>query len=228
MRPSRFGSDWVESCLDDRNARGTGALVDHISGYSDLQLVEAVALQQEDAMVEIYRRHALSVAATARMVLGDASACHDVLAEVFLALWLKPEQFDPERGSLLGFLRLKARERSIDLVRSEVARRRREETEARSTVRYTSETDEELLRSEAAERMHKALESLVENEREPIELAFFARMTYRDIAKHLGLPEGTIKSRIREGLRNIRVVYESERSMEADADRTLPPERGRR
>ncbi len=206
---------------------GAGAAVSGVAGYSDLQLVERVVLRREDALAEIYRRHAGSVAATTKMVLHDLSACDDVVAEVFLAFWLKPESFDPGRASLLGFLRLKARGRSIDIVRSEVARRRREENEARASGRYASETDEGFLTSEAAEQMHKALASLVKREREPIELAFFTGMSYADVAEHLELPEGTVKSRIRSGLRHVRVIFQSQMLAEAEAEPSLPPDRGR-
>ncbi len=197
-----------------------------LSDLSDLQLAQRVNLHQEDALAEIYGRHARSVAATAKMVLGNSSACEDVVAEVFLAYWLRPESFDPERGLLLGFLRLKAKGRSIDIVRSEVARRRREENERRTTGTYGGQADEEFLTSEAAEEMHKALSGLDEKEREPIELAFFTGMTYKDVAEHLDVPEGTVKSRIRSGLHHVRVAFEAKMLAEAQADRFHGPYRG--
>jgi RNA polymerase sigma-70 factor (ECF subfamily) len=192
-------------------------------GLSDLQLIDGVVLRQESDLAEIYRRHAGAILATARMVLGSSSVCDDVVAEVFLALWLNPQAFESERGSLLGFLRLKARGRSIDIVRSEVARRRREETDARDRRGSGSATDEDFLSSEAAEQMHDALASLTERERQPIELAFFTGMTYVEIAKYLELPEGTVKSRIRTGLHHVRVIYEAQRVAETRLERSLPP-----
>jgi RNA polymerase sigma-70 factor, ECF subfamily len=198
------------------------------TGYSDLQLVEAVVLSQADALAEVYRRHAASVTSAVKMVLGNSSACDDVVAEVFLALWLKPGQFDPARGSLLGFLRMKARGRGIDLVRSEVARRQRERSDVSSTSHERSEPEQEFLTAEAAELIRKALVSLAESEREPIELAFFAGMTYRDVAKHLELPEGTVKTRIRKGLQQVKVAYESERHAEPESSPALGLDRGLR
>ncbi len=177
-------------------------------------------------MAEIYGRHARSVAATAKMVLGNSSVCEDVVAEVFLAFWLRPESFDPERGLLLGFLRLKARGRSIDIVRSEVASRRREEYDRRSNGSYGSEVDEEFLTCEAAEEIHKALTALDDKEREPIELAFFTGMTYKDVAEHLDLPEETVKSRIRSGLLGVRVILEATLLAEAKSERSQMPDQG--
>ena len=203
------------------------ASVGETVGLSDLQLVDGLVLRQENCLAEIYRRHASPTAATAKMVLGNSSMCQDVVAEVFLALWLKPQSFDPDRGSLLGFLRLKARGRSIDIVRSEVARRRREENEARANGHYASEADQDYLTSEAAEEMHKALASLIPREREAIELAFFTGMTYVEVAEHLDLPEGTVKSRIRSGLQHVRVIFEAKLLAEAQSEFPTSPDKGR-
>ena len=74
--------------------------------------------------------------------------------------------------------------------------------------------------------MHKALSGLDEKEREPIELAFFTGMTYKDVAEHLDVPEGTVKSRIRSGLHHVRVAFEAKMLVEAQADRFHGPYRG--
>jgi RNA polymerase sigma-70 factor (ECF subfamily) len=187
-----------------------------ISSFSDLELAQCVVLREAEAFNEIYRRHSRSVITTARMVLGNSTVCEDVVAEVFLAFWLKPDSFDATRGSLLGFLRLKARGRSIDIVRTDVSRRRREESDSRADRRYVSYPDEGILAIEVAEQLHKALSALIDREREPIELAFFTGMTYKDVAEHLDLPEGTIKSRIRSGLHNARMIFDSELLAEAE------------
>lgn len=178
--------------------------------YSDFQLVECVVHRQADALNEIYRRHAGSVATTARMVLGNSPSCDDVVAEVFLAFWLKPDNFDATRGSLVGYLRMKARGRSIDIVRTDVARRRREVTDNLTSRPPVSHPGEEIVSMGLTQQLRKALATLTEKEREPIELAFLTGMTYKDVAERLHLPEGTIKSRIRSGLHNARIVFESE------------------
>ena len=186
-----------------------------VQNYSDLELVECVVLREVDAFNEIYRRHAGSVTSIARMILGNSSACDDVVAEVLLAFWLRPDNFDPNRCSLLGFLRMKARGRSIDIVRADVARRRREVVDGLSSGPYSSHPDEDILTLGLAEQLRGALGALIEREREPIELAFFTGMTYREVADHLNLPEGTVKSRIRSGLHNARVIFDSELHAEA-------------
>ncbi len=198
-----------------------------LSAWSDHRLVTALVDHDEEALAEVFRRHASAVAATARTVLGQSDVCEDIVAEVFLALWLKPGQFDPDRGPLRAFLRVKARGRSVDVLRSEVARRRREAFDARTSVSPGSPEDHEFLTAEAAERMHLALQTLADKEREPIELAFFAGMPYVAVALHLGLPEGTVKTRIRDGLRHVRSIYEAHMQAGDDTVHTLIADLGR-
>jgi RNA polymerase sigma-70 factor (ECF subfamily) len=154
------------------------------------------------------------------MILGRGSGCDDVVAEVFLALWLSPESFDPARGSLLGFLRLKAKGRSIDMVRSETARTRRESRDRHSLQKPDEGFDSIVIAAETTAVLLRAIESLETNERQPIELAFYQGMAYRTIGVYLGIPEGTIKSRIRSGLRHLREHIESSRPFENAASPT--------
>jgi len=127
--------------------------------------------------------------------------CEDVVAEVFVSLWFFPEKFDPSRGTLLAYLRLKARGRSIDMVRKEAARTRRETTERPGPP--DTDADAVLVGAESALAVREALVQLPVVEREPIILAFFAGLTYAEVAVRLGLPEGTVKSRIRAGLSHL-------------------------
>jgi RNA polymerase sigma-70 factor (ECF subfamily) len=178
-------------------------VVNNVRVLADGELVSSLVLHDEAAFAELFRRHARSIGAAAHLILGNSALCDDVVAEVFLALWLAPQTFDPARASLLGYLRMKAKGRSIDILRSETARVRREHVET-SQQRAVPELDSSLLANESSIEVRKALEALPSREREPIQLAFQQGMTYRTIAAYLGIPEGTIKSRIRTGLRHLR------------------------
>jgi len=172
--------------------------------WSDLDLVASLVDESGDAYAELYRRHSGSVAAAARMILRSDERYRDVVAEVFVGLWFYPERFDPSRGSLLAFLRLKARGRSIDLVRAEAARRRREDRESRVAIGEDSDSDILIIASEEALAVREALARLPVNEREVISLAFYSGMSYRSVAIELSLPEGTVKSRIRSGVTHLK------------------------
>jgi RNA polymerase sigma factor (sigma-70 family) len=176
------------------------------SDWSDGALATAILLRREDAFAELYRRHAASVASVSSTILGSGPDGDDVAAEVFAAFWLAPEAFDPARGSLLTFLRMKARGRSIDLVRSTAARRRREvgDVAVDMTLEPVPTPDERAIQSESAGVMRRAVFCLPSGERDSIYLAFFEGMSYKAVAVHLGIPEGTVKSRVRSGLRRLR------------------------
>jgi RNA polymerase sigma-70 factor (ECF subfamily) len=171
--------------------------------WSDAALIDAVVERSNEAHAELYRRHRASVGAVTRMVLGNGPGCDEVVNDVFVELWLTPEDFDPTRGSLLSFLRLKARCRSIDVLRSERSRTRREERDSFAQRATVPEVDLAVLDAERSDELRSAVASLPLREREAIRLAFFHGMSYRDVALHLDVAEGTVKSRIRKGLRQL-------------------------
>jgi len=172
---------------------------------SDLALIGAVVAHNGDAYAELFRRHCASVTATVRMLMGNVTAADDVVADVFVKFWVSPTLFDPERGSLLSFLRLQARTHSIDIVRSEMSRRRRENTTLSAGISLGDDsTVSSVMFADTARSLRNAVELLPPGECEAIMLAFYSGMTYRAVGRRLGVPEGTAKSRIRSGLRRLR------------------------
>ena len=139
----------------------------------------------------------------------DRHLAEDVTQTVFVELWSRPERFDGARGSLKSWLLTQAHARAVDLVRSEEARRRRQDREAQQAETLV-ELDTGLYLEEMADQVRRAVEALAPSEREPILLAYFGGRTYREAAQILGQPEGTVKSRIRTGLRNLRGALEAE------------------
>jgi RNA polymerase sigma-70 factor, ECF subfamily len=173
---------------------------------SDAALVVAIGRWREEALAEAYRRHAGAVFALASRVLGDRVAGEEVVQDVFLRLWHQPEKFDPERGSLRSYLLAQTHGRSVDILRSDIARRRREEREARATAEAGYDLEHEVWDLVVGEEVRGALEALTDGERKAIRLAYFGGYTYREVAAILDEPEGTVKSRIRAGLRRLRTV----------------------
>ena len=172
---------------------------------SDAALVVAIGRYREDALAEAYRRHAGSAFALARRLLNDRLLSEEVLQEVFLRLWNAPERFDSDRGSLRSYLLAQTHGRAVDLLRSETSRRRREEREARETAEAGGDIEREVMDSAVAAEVKRAVATLPTDERRAIELAYFSGHTYRQVAQMLDAPEGTVKSRIRSGLRRMRV-----------------------
>jgi len=178
--------------------------IEQLQEASDAALVVSIGRYHEDALAEVYRRHAGAVFALARRLLADRTLAEEIVQEVFLRLWNNPDRFDPDRGSLRSYLLAQCHGRSVDLIRSESSRRRREEKELTLAAEAGYDLEHEVWDMAVADRVKNTLQSLPEGEREAILLAYFGGHTYREVADLLGTPEGTVKSRIRSGLKKMR------------------------
>lgn len=183
------------------------SVTDDVRETSDAGLVVAISRYHQDALAEAYRRHAGAVFGLARRLLADAALAEEIVQEVFLRLWNHPDKFDPGRGSLRSYLLAQCHGRSVDLLRSETSRRRREENDLRRTAEGGYDLEREVWDLALADHVRDALDTLPEGERQAIRLAYLGGHTYREVAAMLGEPEGTVKSRIRSGLKRLRTEF---------------------
>ena len=177
-----------------------------IGEVSDAQLVTAIARYSEVALAEAYRRHGGAVYGLARRVLNSTTEAEDVTQDVFLRLWNQPERFDADRGSLRSFLLAQSHARAVDAIRSLNSRRLREARAARRTASAACAMQHEVWDLALADQVSRALAKLPEEERRAIELAYFEGHTYVEVAELLDQAEGTVKSRIRNGMRRMRAA----------------------
>lgn len=154
----------------------------------------------ENAMQVLYDRYAPVVYAVALRVLADTGAAEDVLQEVFLQLWRKPQSFDASRGSMAGWLAVIARHRAVDHLR-----KRRPTTDiSEIVVAVDADLEGAAERHQALEKVRKALGTMAAEQRSALEMAFFEGLTHVEIAERTGTPLGTVKTRIRAGLGALR------------------------
>jgi len=172
---------------------------------SDRKLVARIAAGDGGALAEAYQAHGGLVFGLARRVLRDETFAEDVTQEVFTALWQHPDGFDARRGSLRTWLGLLAHRRSVDRVRAE-ARRARRETRADEMDRPEAGqdvVDRRFTEQWIAERVRDALAQLPTEQRDAVVLAYYRGRSYREVAIELAIPEGTAKSRVRLALRKL-------------------------
>lgn len=168
---------------------------------SDSDLAAAISERDETALEAIYRQHGGAVKTVARRVLNDDALADDVVQDVFVTLWRAPERYDASRGSLRTFLLTVAHRRAVDVVRSEVARSQREEKSPPPET--VVDLDSEIWQRTQSALVRQAVAALGDDERKAISLAYFGGLSYIEVARKLGEPEGTVKSRIRSGMRKL-------------------------
>ncbi len=171
----------------------------------DAAAVEALKAGDERMWNTVYDEHAAVVYRVALATARSPEVAHDVTQDVFAHLWRHPDRFDPTRGSLRAYLVTRARSRTLDVLRSETSRSRRERTEGRAAIVDGIDIADAVADRDTADRVRAALAALRDDERDAIRLAYFGGRSYREVATELGIPEGTAKSRIRSGLARLRV-----------------------
>lgn len=190
----------VAPLLHDHPAPQPERLAPVIPLRPEQRMAADVARSEWAALVsDAYGEHRDMVFAEAVRILRDPDMADDVVQEVFSRLWRRPESFDAERGCLRAYLRTVARGRSIDLLRSEVSRRARQD---RVGVCEVDDGFEPGLIDAATVRA--SVDRLPENERDVVRLAYLADHTYREVAVRLGIPEGTVKTRMRSAFGHLR------------------------
>jgi RNA polymerase sigma-70 factor (ECF subfamily) len=179
------------------------------TGPDDLGLMRGIEARDPVAMEVLFDRHARGLLAACRRVVGNRCDAEDALEAVFLELWQHPERFDAARGSPRAYLELLARSRALDLLRSR-SRAERRVWAAHGAGALEGSAPEAcaplsgVLHQERCQHLRRAVDGLEPGQRQVIEMAFFQDMTHARIAESLALPLGTVKSRMRAGLRMLR------------------------
>ena len=178
----------------------------HLPDDEEMAWLPAVAAGDQAAMALLYDRTSALVYGLGLRMRRDPVVAEDVTLEVYLQAWRQASQYDPQRGTLMAWLFTIARSRALDRLRAGSQRQQREQPlEAAFHLPDTHPGPEETSAVNQAQRLvQEALQSLAPEQREVIELAYFAGLSHRDIASVLAQPLGTIKTRIRLGMLHLR------------------------
>lgn len=175
------------------------------SADSPAGLVQRVAQGDKDAFASLYDLVAPRVHTVTTRVVRDPSMAEEVTQEVMVELWRTAARFDADRGSVTAWAVTIAHRRSVDRVRSTQASRDRDQRD----VDRSPGSDHDVVAEEVAvtlerDELTEALDTLTGTQREAIELAYWSGYTYREVAQVLDVPEGTVKTRIRDGMARLR------------------------
>ena len=166
----------------------------------DAALLQAVALGNQDAMATVFDRYSRIVYCIALRVLHDTSLAEDVMQEVLLQVWKRPQSFVVQRGSLSAWLSVVARNRAIDVLRKRAPMDPLGEMPLPDPHDMASETEQGWL----LEKVREVLDSLPPDQQASLDLAYFQGLSHTENAERTGSPLGTVKTRIRAGLMSIR------------------------
>jgi RNA polymerase sigma-70 factor, ECF subfamily len=164
-------------------------------------------LRDPEAFSAAYRRFAPAAHAAAFAVLRDGEAAQDVVQDVFCALWIRPDTYRPDRGSLTTFVQVMARSRALDRARSRAAAAAaltRGVLEARARPTTSEPPSETVIRRDSARAMLRALDGLPDGQRAAMLLHHVGGLSDGELARATQVPLGTAKSRIRLGTRRAR------------------------
>jgi RNA polymerase sigma-70 factor (ECF subfamily) len=173
---------------------------------ADADLLRRIAGRRQEALAELYDRHAPLLLAVARRILGNASDAEEVVQETLLQVWTQAGRYDPARSSATTWLVLLTRSRAIDLLRSRGVRQRAAVASALELpAAHTSpEGPRAVLTEERQARVRTALAELPVEQRGVLELAFFGGLSQSEIAERTGIPLGTVKTRTLLAMRKLR------------------------
>jgi RNA polymerase sigma-70 factor (ECF subfamily) len=176
------------------------------SGSDFAALIGKVAEGDQQALAALYDGTSKLVFGLVLRILGDRSVAEEVLFDVYTQVWRQASRYDPARGGPLGWITTIARSRAIDRLRSDKPLQQEDElsdtTASRETSAASPETNAAL--AEMREIVRAALDHLSPEQREIIELAYYSGMTQTEIAAHLSLPLGTVKTRTRLAMMKLR------------------------
>uniref|UniRef100_A0A831TCN2 RNA polymerase sigma factor n=1 Tax=Thermorudis peleae TaxID=1382356 RepID=A0A831TCN2_9BACT len=175
-----------------------------VEGRDDRELLQAIARQDADALVALFDRYNRLAFGLAYRILGDAFVAEEVVQDAFMSIWRNAASYDLSRGTVRTWLLTIVRNRAIDQLRGRFGRSQNDvDLDTVAPLLAAPDEWDDLLSEIQASAVRAALRALPEEQRIAIELAYFEGLTHVEIAERLGIPLGTVKSRLRLGLQKL-------------------------
>ena len=174
-------------------------------GLADIELVAQLAAGSQEALAKLYDRYGRLAYSVALRVLGDPGRAEDAVQEAFLKIWNHASTFDVRRGSLRNWLMTSVRNRSIDYLRGRGAHERQEVQLQPALAEASARSDpwREVSLSLERDAVREAMSNLPAEQRQAVELAYFAGYSHREIADMTRVPLSTVKGRMRLALEKL-------------------------
>jgi RNA polymerase sigma-70 factor (ECF subfamily) len=179
------------------------------ASFTDEELIHQAANADGAALMTLYDRHNRQAFGLAYRILGDAATAEEVVQDAFLALWRNARSFDTGRGGVRTWLLTIVHNRAVDRIRSARSRPGTVELAVADYAGITSDPWDDVTDRLDAEEVRAAVVLLPADQREAIEMAYFQGFTHHEIAERTGTPLGTVKGRLRLGLRKLASALEA-------------------
>ncbi len=178
---------------------------------ADVDLLSLVSGRDAEAFATLYDRHGRAAYSLAYRMMGERQATEDLVQEAFLDVWRAAASYQAKRGNVRTWVLSIVHNRGIDQLRSAASRRRTQDrAQATAPTSQPSEAFAETWRNSQRQQVRQALQALPQEQLKVLELAYFSGHTHTEIAELLDLPLGTVKSRMRLGLKKIREYFVSQ------------------
>ena len=177
------------------------------SPLADEELISLMGAGDAGAFAALYDRHSRAVYSLSYRMTGERQAAEDLAQDAFLKAWRSAGTYRSQRGSVKTWILTVVHNRGIDLLRSSASRRKtreKAEAEAEAPRSYPSEAFSEAWSNHQRDRLREALRDIPCDQREVLALVHFSGLTQTEVSERLGLPLGTVKGRVRIGLRKLR------------------------
>jgi len=198
----------VPRCAADDPLSGENALVSDLNAARDQALLRGIVARDPAALRELFERYASAATALAHRIIRDPMLAEDVVQEVFLSVWERPNAYQPDRGSVRSFVFTIVHNRAVDRVRRESAHHRHARVEVNNDGQPAIDDTvvDAVYLAERRVEVRGALAGIPAEQRQIIEMMYFDGMTQRQIAERLALPLGTVKSRTLLGMRKLQAA----------------------